>query len=70
MSLVEVDRCDLVMLGKVSNVSGYFCCVVGMGVLHAFVDGNEDRIAKASGFFKGDEPVVMSFRMSIHSFID
>ena len=49
---------------------GTSCCVVGMGVLHAFVDGNEDRIAKASGFFKGDEPVVMSFRMSIHSFID
>jgi hypothetical protein len=62
------------MLCKVSNASGYFLLcvivVVGMGVLHAFVDGNEDRIAKASGFFKGDEPVVISFRMSIHLFID
>lgn len=25
----------------------------GMGVIHAFVDGNRDRVAKASGFFKG-----------------
>eukprot|EP00981_Chlorochromonas_danica_P012434 scaffold4912_cov183-Ochromonas_danica.AAC.6 len=25
----------------------------GMGVLHAFIDGDESHIAKASGFFKG-----------------